>query len=131
MILLQKYTISTHTPLTGCNNCMAELMILWDISTHTPLTGCNTPTIAGKSRIENFYSHTPHGVQHEAIENMASSMKFLLTHPSRGATMLVLLAFSLIWISTHTPLTGCNRQAWMMLFILLNFYSHTPHGVQQ
>ena len=34
-------------------------------------------------------------------------------------------------ISTHTPLTGCNVYDGVKFQYQDNFYSHTPHGVQQ
>ena len=100
--------ISTHTPLTGCNGKHGKSTVRTGISTHTPLTGCNVNGCIDTLRFEDFYSHTPHGVQQlqhtsginsryfyshtpHGVQHMANGSeifpsKFLLTHPSRGAT---------------------------------------------
>ena len=77
--------ISTHTPLTGCNQKRNRCLRIFSISTHTPLTGCN------------------------------------------HANQCVCMAKK---ISTHTPLTGCNYDLGDKCEIIIDFYSHTPHGVQ-
>ena len=122
------------------------------ISTHTPLTGCNGGVTSIPLCLADFYSHTPHGVQHFIYNKAIPTFEFLLTHPSRGATfcskmlkkddtisthtpltgcnMLLSLMLSASRISTHTPLTGCNEYPSVRQFALSNFYSHTPHGVQ-
>ena len=56
----------------------------------------------------DFYSHTPHGVQHIKQNLPRTVGKFLLTHPSRGATTVAASGMT----------------------VVVNFYSHTPHGVQ-
>ena len=100
-----------------------------------------------------FYSHTPHGVQLGACNPLWACTLFLLTHPSRGATIILkyaalrqqfllthplrgatekyILNFMNHWISTHTPLAGCNEIQWNIRVMRVNFYSHTPCGVQQ
>ena len=55
---------------------------------------------------------------------------FLLTHPLRGATNGYLGISSWAFISTHTPLAGCNRCQGLGFILEKNFYSHTPCGVQ-
>ncbi len=101
-----------------------------EISTHTPLTGCNVRQWCKRADGSNFYSHTPHGVQRKRGGCWFCPNAFLLTHPSRGAT-LQRKGNSKTWeISTHTPLTGCNSFAGAAGYTLAHFYSHTPHGVQ-
>ena len=56
--------------------------------------------------------------------------KFLLTHPLRGATLQELEQKNSKKISTHTPLAGCNICHDKSVTNLINFYSHTPCGVQ-
>ena len=48
----------------------------------------------------------------------------------RGATQGVLSNQQEKPISTHTPLAGCNGRIYQTANGLLNFYSHTPCGVQ-
>ena len=102
--------ISTHTPLTGCNPCLYCPYNRNHISTHTPLTGCNETDTRERVEALNFYSHTPHGVQHIPLLLYLPLPSFLLTHPSRGATEKMIAHFIERPISTHTPLTGCNRK---------------------
>ncbi len=78
--------ISTHTPLTGCNDEIMTLEEFKTISTHTPLTGCNQTIDRIHAILADFYSHTPHGVQQSGLRKTAYYCRFLLTHPSRGAT---------------------------------------------
>ncbi len=123
--------ISTHTPLTGCNQDKQRFVRLsehfyshtphgvqrtWDcllvfsyqISTHTPLTGCNELYQSSYNFCLYFYSHTPHGVQRSTKFVPIFRGRFLLTHPSRGATDCCYTKDYDFRISTHTPLTGCN-----------------------
>ncbi len=58
-------------------------------------------------------------------------MPFLLTHPLRGATDYRHRLIICSYISTHTPLAGCNRLAIRLAIFNKDFYSHTPCGVQQ
>ncbi len=79
----------------------------------------------------NFYSHTPCGVQLSWNGYKSKNWKFLLTHPLRGATILLNWLKAGRCISTHTPLAGCNGSYIFSLWAASNFYSHTPCGVQQ
>jgi len=62
-IIFKGLDISTHTPLAGCNAQISRDYNLQRISTHTPLAGCNISTFDLDIGAENFYSHTPRGVQ--------------------------------------------------------------------
>ena len=55
--------ISTHTPHTGCDKKKMTCVYFLQISTHTPHTGCDEDHIRYDIWIENFNSHTPHGVR--------------------------------------------------------------------
>ena len=57
-----------------------------NISTHTPLAGCNDFARDLLINGADFYSHTPHGVQHTRTVALYAETVFLLTHPSRGTT---------------------------------------------
>ena len=83
-----------------------------------------------------------------------SCRKFQLTHPTRGATMpsaaltackfhfnshtphgvrldFVVKVNNLLFISTHTPHTGCDLRPPQFLLHIRHFNSHTPHGVRR
>ena len=121
----------SHTP------CGVQQLAFWIIEnlnnfySHTPC-GVQPHLICIDYIITNFYSHTPCGVQHKTCGSPEHSFRFLLTHPLRGATTSAshsffpcsfLLTHPLrgatsvsniacpnIFISTHTPLAGCNRK---------------------
>ncbi len=104
----QKNFISTHTPLTGCNRVSTSGTTgSFNFYSHTP-HGVQRNKYFISFYPNNFYSHTPHGVQHWNISWRNFINIFLLTHPSRGATVA---GFVTLW----------NKS---------DFYSHTPHGVQ-
>ena len=124
--------ISTHTPLTGCNYQQPAVNINHDdFYSHTPHGVQLGLQEYRKTSHTHFYSHTPHGVQ-QSLRNAPELLPgFLLTHPSRGATSNGYYGLFGGKISTHTPLTGCNALSASGCRSRNNFYSHTPHGVQQ
>ncbi len=100
--------ISTHTPLTGCNSAKIQMTRQRiNFYSHTP-HGVQHKDVTEFYIAKNFYSHTPHGVQLIGVANTRQQGVFLLTHPSRGATLPDNVNFITMVISTHTPLTGCN-----------------------
>ena len=56
--------------------------------------------------------------------------RFLLTRPSRGATLDTLREFGAWLISTHTPLAGRDIQTHTGAVQVVNFYSHAPRGAR-
>ena len=101
------------------------MRLQWYFYSHTP-HGVQLKYGGTQYHGKNFYSHTPHGVQQTTDRNKP----FLLTHPSRGATWRTQAMEMERRISTHTPLTGCNKMAGRPRIEISHFYSHTPHGVQ-
>ena len=120
----------TH-PTRGATRKSPPNLTNASISTHTPHTGCDEEQENTELRIDNFNSHTPHGVRPRIF--------------SKGDR--------LIWISTHTPHTGCDiAEHWgcapasvfqlthptrgatksrsNIVIYSLYFNSHTPHGVR-
>ena len=98
--------VSTHMSLAGRDfRGLLELLNL-AISTHTPLAGRNKVMKIIAVMSPNFYSHAPRGAQHGAADFKVNGNQFLLTRPSRGATISILAATPEKLISTHTPLAG-------------------------
>ena len=58
-------------------------------------------------------------------------MKFQSTHPSRGATAVVVIYKIAGRISIHAPLTGCDRDSIFSGWWRNYFNPRTPHGVRQ
>ena len=58
----------TH-PSRGATAVFAPPVLLCGISTHTPLTGCNNEVQSVMLRHKDFYSHTPCGVQRMPISH--------------------------------------------------------------
>ena len=142
--------ISTHTPLAGRDADVVGLPGIHIISTHTPLAGRDQCPILMRTVILYFYSHAPRGARRgcsraswyshyfyshaprgarpmpDIDENgnpiflltrpsRGATMcfmtrplvcRFLLTRPSRGATNLIVNHTDKSVISTHTPLAG-------------------------
>ena len=57
------------------------------ISTHTPLAGRDILRNHKIVKFENFYSHAPRGARRKLRDEDCIMMSFLLTRPSRGATL--------------------------------------------
>ena len=98
--------ISTHTPLAGRDETHTRVIDAFQISTHTPLAGRDSGSPASSGRSPDFYSHAPRGARLNAGAGHVIEHGFLLTRPSRGATISCFkLCFDCV-ISTHTPLAG-------------------------
>ena len=120
------------------------------ISTHAPLTRCDD----GRDRLllldAHFYSRTSYEVRRKRRPRRPNDRKFLLTHLLRGATLsyfLFFLAFlhfysrtsyevrletepqakKQLLISTHAPLTRCDLLTANSGKIIDNFYSRTSY----
>ena len=120
--------ISTHTPLAGRDHHNGTGCQGRRISTHTPLAGRDLTQGSTATTATDFYSHAPRGARQAGPEwiipdngflltrpsrgatiwngHGASPNQFLLTRPSRGATTLMYCARRSWTISTHTPLAG-------------------------
>ena len=59
--------------------------------------------------ILRFYSHAPRGARPAASFDNHLGGKFLLTRPSRGATVCRKVRIYFTIVSTHTPLAGRDR----------------------
>ena len=55
---------------------------------------------------KTFYSHAPRGARRKRKNPYNGCSEFLLTRPSRGATVEVTATRVKTMISTHTPLAG-------------------------
>ena len=86
--------------------CINRLLLL--ISTHTPLAGRNVVFFYRTLLYVYFYSHAPRGAQPSYFAWHSRLTLFLLTRPSRGATLPTQYSYALFPISTHTPLAGRN-----------------------
>ena len=82
------FDISTHTPHTGCDRkkkAFTEMEV--EISTHTPHTGCDVGHILGRPvKLEFQLTHPTRGAT-VIITFMMLLPIFQLTHPTRGATL--------------------------------------------
>ena len=76
-----------------------------DFYSHAP-RGARLQFLYHLLRSTHFYSHAPRGARRLFVYAFIASLKFLLTRPSRGATVLKREPFISVSISTHTPLAG-------------------------
>ena len=77
-----------------------------------------------------LFAHPLQGATVYALP-ISTGSKFLLTRPSRGATILYLILCIVYSISTHTPLAGRDCNNLCLEFLNKNFYSHAPRGALQ
>ena len=90
----------------------ARRLFFWEsetsiaISTHTPLAGRDWVFVCAAGSNEDFYSHAPRGARRNAMNSIMAGLIFLLTRPSRGATIDKANTALEEMISTHTPLAG-------------------------
>ena len=124
--VLTSYMISTHTPHTGCDSSQVSVPYLSrNFNSHTP----HGVRLKFKEEYEyelDFNSHTPHGVRHGSRGAQVVLSSFQLTHPTRGATWLKRSTVCFIFISTHTPHTGCDSAPARPAFNW-QISTHTPH----
>ncbi len=121
------FTISTHTPLAGCDPLILSAFSCDPpISTHTPLAGCDASAKTGACSTTNFNSHTPCGVRRGFPLYLCTDRAFQLTHPLRGATCSApYRSFHSFYFNSHTP---CGvRPAYNLLPLIGDVIStHTP-----
>ena len=76
-------------------------------------------------------THPSRGATNYISDRLIEALLFQPTHPSRGATGLSNIGSARHNISTHAPLTGCDRHAIQGGFTFSrNFNPRTPHGVR-
>ena len=78
----------------------------------------------------DFYSHAPRGARLQDQEAAGRREEFLLTRPSRGATILTAKLLPMLTISTHTPLAGRDVSVGRSRVYPDHFYSHAPRGAR-
>ncbi len=100
------------------------------ISTHTSHAGCDQEIIVLSFFYVYFYSRTPCGVRQTSSKRSIYFLKFLLTHPMWGATIISFASSEALTISTHAPHVGCDRYDRQGRLTADNFYSRTPCGVR-
>ena len=115
-------------PSRGATILYLILCIVYSISTHTPLAGRDCNNLCLEFLNKNFYSHAPRGARRLGICRLSFLFPFLLTRPSRGATLAFNALFFSSSISTHTPLAGRDVSAIFTSVALSTISTHTPHA---
>ena len=101
--------ISTHTPLAGRDFELQDLKRTLGISTHTPLAGRDVQKTWKAKR----------------------DIAFLLTRPSRGATMTTRCACCASRFLLTRPSRGATKADGIVGVNTWNFYSHAPRGARR
>ena len=96
--------------MRGATTLSKETDVSEDISTHTPHAGRDAATGSGSSASSDFYSHAPCGARLIPKPLVPNHSVFLLTRPMRGATLDNYPLVNLLYISTHTPLAGRDKE---------------------
>ena len=100
--------VSTHAPLTRCDQGIYGDFTEMPVSTHAPLTRCDQESMQTRYFRRCFYSRTSYEVRHQEGHHRKSNESFLLTHLLRGATLFSLFFTFRNRVSTHAPLTRCD-----------------------
>ena len=101
------------------------------VSIHAPRAGCDYTLVLGSPRARRFNSRTPCGVRQPASPTPKRSSTFQFTHPVRGATQGVAVAYPVTLVSIHAPRAGCDVACAIRQYISLCFNSRTPCGVRR
>ena len=105
----------TH-PSRGATLNFAKIKITLIFQPTHPSRGATCYRMKAVFDAPHFNPRTPHGVRPSArVRACPASGPFQPTHPSRGATFFRYFFYYFFWISTHAPLTGCDR--WMLGYI--------------
>ena len=107
-VLNDKFFISIHAPLAGCDQDWINHFVDNYISIHAPLAGCDRLTEMGIPTQTGFQS----------------------THPLRGATEKDPSTLYITAISIHAPLAGCDCRAHGCHARRDHFNPRTPCGVR-
>ena len=113
----------THPSRGATNHIQQKKFLFLFLLTH-PSRGATISNYLANYKQKFLLTHPSRGAT-EMNRYYSGSSGFLLTHPSRGATEKGIKKFCMQLISTHTPLTGCNKR-----YNLNNYGSkistHTP-----
>ena len=88
----------------GCDFELDTKLVDDYISIHAPIVGCDAPTFI-KTGFE---------------------LLFQSTHPSWGATLLLVLSTQMILISIHAPIVGCDCFLFRFFLSSINISIHAP-----
>ena len=100
------------------------------ISTHTPLAGRDMAVTKEVFPSRDFYSHAPRGARLKSTFWEVVNTSFLLTRPSRGATVCIAEdSISRDYFYSHAP-RGARPVGAGAVFLFLDFYSHAPRGAR-
>ena len=144
--------ISIHAPLAGCDFMWADpsraasvfqsthpsrgatqpLFVCGQhqlISIHAPLAGCDTMIRISSRPMSDFNPRTPRGVRHNSQIETFSGTAFQSTHPSRGATKLLICDRNLVVFQSTHPSRGATLTIAVIL-TLRHFNPRTPRGVR-
>ena len=118
--------ISTHAPLTGCDReqHLARLSRVEFQPTH-PSRGATVVGIGPLRQAADFNPRTPHGVRPAAGVGDQGLLGISTHAPLTGCDRFRSASFSLVQISTHAPLTGCDLR-WQKQLKKAQISTHAP-----
>ena len=124
--MLRGGVISIHAPLAGCD--LYRSFAISSISNFNPRTPRGVRQSRPKYRYSrrHFNPRTPRGVRPSFSGTRLAKWAFQSTHPSRGATLFILLPCGHCGISIHAPLAGCDRCVFVMNWAFSLFQSTHP-----
>ena len=120
---------STH-PLRDATKVAEIQQDVIFISIHAPLTGCDFKSIINDLATADFNPRTPYGMRLERHSGHLNSPVFQSTHPLRDATGGGYTNLTILDISIHAPLTGCDGFTKRSMSKCAYFNPRTPYGMR-
>ena len=115
----------SHAPRGARHRQSPENTASDNFYSHAPRGARLLPAAQAVPPPENFYSHAPRGARRLWRASWDPTSKFLLTRPSRGATVHDPAGSGGTEISTHTPLAGRDVPSFAAFSMCL-ISTHTP-----
>ena len=136
----QEDAISIHAPIVGCDSALLvpyrrsalfqsthpswgatlnpgdDIYFLNNISIHAPIVGCDAQVKKYWLQQSYFNPRTHRGVRHSYYPYNEGELIFQSTHPSWGATTMLLDEGYAVLISIHAPIVGCDDNAVVEFF---------------
>ena len=122
----EKYMISIHAPLAGCDGAAEKAFERMRISIHAPLAGCDLGAIVHIRAVVNFNPRTPCGVRQVSGDVGFDLWDISIHAPLAGCDAPHQKAAGYRSISIHAPLAGCDLMECYATADILEFQSTHP-----
>ena len=125
--LLEHIQFLLTRPLRDVTVSLANFKFSWQFLLTRPLRDVTSQLVHPKPLFQFLLTRPLRDVT-ICTPVMWGTRVFLLTRPLRDVTVTWVYKSIVIFISTHTPLTGRDRLNQLQNSVQSNFYSHAPYG---